>query len=105
MMKESALTSEVNQPDITLDFRSLHCPNLLITVIKEIEKAQPGQVLRIMATEPNAPSSIGSWTRQSGHALLDMYQEGADFIFIIQCQAEAINYQLTTINDKQSMKD
>lgn len=85
------LDADSIQPDITLDFRSLRCPNLLITVIKEIEAAQPGHTLRIVAADPNAPSSLGSWTRQSGHTLLDMYQESDDFVFLIQCQPQTIS--------------
>jgi TusA-related sulfurtransferase len=98
------LTTEAYKPDITLDFRSLRCPNLLIAVIKELENAHPGQILRIETADLNAPSSIASWTRQSGHTLLDMYGEGEEFIFSIQCEAKAVNYQLTTINNEQSTK-
>jgi TusA-related sulfurtransferase len=89
------LTSESKQPDITLDFRSMRCPKLLITVIKEIENAKPGQVLQITARDLNAPSSIGSWTRQSEHELLDMYQEGDDFIFFLRRQPLINNQPLT----------
>ena len=84
--EESTLASETKQPDITLDFRSLRCPHLLIATIKEIEQAQAGQVLRITAADLNAPSSISSWSRQSGHTLLDMYQQDEDFVFLIQRQ-------------------
>ena len=80
------LAVESRQPDITLDFRSLRCPNLLIAIINKTEEAQPGQVLRILASDLNAPSSIGSWTHQSDHTLLDMYQEGDDFVFLIERQ-------------------
>ena len=83
MTQNSNYPTEPQVPDITLDFRSLRCPNLLITIIKEIEKAQPSQVLRIVAADLNAPSSIGAWTRQSEHTLLDIYQEGDDFVFLI----------------------
>ena len=96
------MTTEAYQPDITLDFRSLRCPNLLIAVIKEMEKAQPGQILCIKAADLNAPSGISPWTRQSGHTLLDMYEDGENFIFFIRCEAEAVNYQLTTINQVSS---
>ena len=78
------MISNAHQPDITLDFRGLRCPNLLIAVIQEMESAQPGQVLRIEAADLNAPSSISSWTRQSGHKLLDMYEQDGDFVFLLQ---------------------
>jgi TusA-related sulfurtransferase len=98
------LTSESNQPDITLDFRSLRCPKLLITVIKEIENAKPGQVLQITASDLNAPSSISSWTRQSEHELLDMIQEGDDFVFVLLRQP-LINNQPITANTQPLTTD
>ena len=76
------------QPDIECDFRSLRCPNLLIAVIKRVEETEVGQVLRVTARDLNAPSSLGSWTRQSGHTLLEMYEENGDFVFLIQCRPE-----------------
>jgi tRNA 2-thiouridine synthesizing protein A len=94
------LASEPLQPDIELDFRSLRCPHLLIATIKEIEKAQPDQVLRIIAADLNAPSSIGSWTKQSGHTLLDMHEDGEEFIFLIRCK-ELANSQQAIINSQQ----
>ena len=95
------MASEPLQPDITLDYRSLRCPHLLIATINEIEKAQPDQVLCIKAADLNAPSSIASWTKQSGHTLLDMYEEGDEFVFIIQC-SETASRQKPTINSQQS---
>jgi TusA-related sulfurtransferase len=89
------------QPDIECDFRSLHCPNLLITVIKQVEEARAGQILRIIASDLNAPSSLGSWTRQSGHKMLDMYEEDGDFIFLIQCQLTARNDEQQKVNSQQ----
>jgi tRNA 2-thiouridine synthesizing protein A len=82
---------ETLQPDIECDFHSLRCPNLLIAVIKKVEETEVGQVLRVTARDLNAPSSLGSWTRQSGHTLLDMYEENGDFVFLIQCRPEAIS--------------
>jgi TusA-related sulfurtransferase len=89
------------RPDIECDFRSLHCPNLLITVIKQVEEARTGQVLRIIAGDLNAPSSLGSWTRQSGHKMLDMYEDNGDFIFLIQCQRITGNDQLQTADGQE----
>jgi tRNA 2-thiouridine synthesizing protein A len=79
-----------HEPHKTCDFRDLRCPNLLIATIKVIEKLPPGQIVRVIARDLNAPSSLTSWTRQSGHTLLDMYQENADFVFLIQCEPKAL---------------
>lgn len=90
MAEEASLSAETIHPDIVCDLRQLRCPNLLITVIKIIESAEPGQILLVRSCELNAPSSIGSWTRQSGHTLLGMVQEGDEFVFLIQCEAQLV---------------
>ena len=78
----------LSQPDnpalVTLDLCGLRCPHLLINVIAAIRALDPKQHLLIRATDLNAPSSITSWSRQSGNELLDMYQEGDCFVFLLK---------------------
>ena len=62
----------------------LRCPHLLIAVIQSIQTIEPGQIIQIRATDLNAPSSISSWSRQSGNLLLDMYEENGCFVFLLQ---------------------
>ena len=71
--------------DQTVDLSGLRCPHLLIATIKAVKEAKSQQVLQILATDLNAPSSIMAWTRQSGHQLIDSYNEGEQFVFLIQC--------------------
>lgn len=76
------------QPDSpafkALDLCGLRCPHLLINVIAAIRSLEPGQKLQIRATDLNAPSSITAWSRQSGNELLDMYQEGNCYVFLLK---------------------
>ncbi len=80
------MVSDLKHTHIDLDLRELRCPHLLIATIKAVEKLDADQVIRIAAADLNAPSSIGSWTRQSGNELLDMYQEDEAFYFLIKRQ-------------------
>ena len=68
----------------SLDLCGLRCPHLLISVIEAVRSLNPGQKLQIHATDLNAPSSITAWLRQSGNELLDMYQEGECFVFLLK---------------------
>ena len=68
----------------SIELCDLSCPHLLIAVIKAIKAVESGQVLQIKATDLNAPSSIASWSRQSGNLLLDLYEENGCFIFLLQ---------------------
>ncbi len=67
-----------------LDLCGLRCPHLLINVISAVRSLEPNQELRIRATDLNAPSSITAWSRQSGNELLDLYQEGECFVFLLK---------------------
>ena len=67
-----------------LDLCGLRCPHLLIKVIAAVRDLEPDEMLQVRATDLNAPSSIGAWSRQSGNELVDMYQEGNYFVFLLQ---------------------
>ena len=83
-MAEKRLNHAANTSVNTIDLCGLRCPHLLINVIAALRSLAPGEKLRIRATDLNAPSSITAWSRQSGHKLLDLYQEGECFVFLLQ---------------------
>ena len=51
------------------------CPHVVIGIIAALRELAPGEVLQIRATDLSAPSNIAAWSRQSGHRLLEMYEE------------------------------
>jgi len=77
----------------SLDLCGLRCPHLLISVIGAIRALKPDQKLQIRATDLNAPSSITAWSRQSGNKLLDMYQEGDCFVFLLERNPRAARFE------------
>lgn len=74
----------IYQPDKVVDFGGLRCPHLVIAIIKALDLLRSGQVLQLSATDLHAPSNVVSWCRQSGHQLIDMYEEDGRFIFLIK---------------------
>ena len=72
------------QIDQMYDFTGLRCPHLLIAVIKAVRECGEGEVLEVSADDLNAPSSITAWVNQSGCTLLDMYDDGHTFTFVLQ---------------------
>lgn len=72
------------QIDKTYDLTGLRCPHLLISVIKAMRELASNDVLEITADDLNAPSSITAWSQQSGCDLLDMYDDGHQFTFILK---------------------
>ncbi len=72
--------------DLTIDLSGLRCPNLVIATIKALAALESGRLLKIIATDLNAPSNLALWCRQSGHTLRDIYEENGKFIFFIEKQ-------------------
>lgn len=70
--------------DLAINLSGLRCPNLVIATIKALAALENGQILKIIATDLNAPSNMTLWCRQSGHILHDMYEENGHFIFFIE---------------------
>ena len=75
-------------PHKTLDLTGYRCPNLVIALIQALRSLDEGQTIQVIATDLNAPSNVTAWCRQSGHQLLDLYDEGQQFIFLIQCRRD-----------------
>ncbi|MFF9810610.1 sulfurtransferase TusA family protein [Streptomyces coeruleorubidus] len=57
-------------PDITVDGTGLLCVSLLLRLRKEIDGAQPGNVVHVIATDPAAPLDLASWCHMTGHEYL-----------------------------------
>ncbi len=73
-----------DKAEFIYDLRGQRCPHLLITVIAAVREQGRGVVLEISADDLNAPSSISAWARQSGCELLDMYDDGHVFTFLLR---------------------
>ena len=73
-----------NQFDQELDCSGLACPMPILKTKKAIDALQPGQVLKMIATDPGSLPDIQAWTSKTGHELLSHEQEGDKFIFYIK---------------------
>lgn len=73
-----------HSPEKTVDLSDARCPHVVVGVIVALRDLEPGQVLRVVASDLSAPSNIAAWARQSGHTLLEMYAEGSGFVFYLQ---------------------
>ena len=82
-MNEIKDPSDLNAKD-AYDFRSLRCPHLLIAVIQTARQYENESIIEVLADDLNAPSSLSAWVRQSGHQLIDMFDDGHMFTFVIR---------------------
>ena len=62
----------------TLDARGLKCPMPIVKAKKEIDATPPGQVLKVIATDPSSVLDFQGWTKTSGNYDLVRQEEGTD---------------------------
>ena len=58
--------------DITVDARFKSCPGPLIALSQAVSRALPSQVVKLLATDPAAPSDVKEWAASVGHKLLSV---------------------------------
>jgi tRNA 2-thiouridine synthesizing protein A len=55
----------------TVDARGLACPLPLALAKRSIAELRPGAVLRVLATDPEAPIDLAAWAADEGHAFTE----------------------------------
>lgn len=69
----------------TLDARGLLCPMPVVKASKEMKGLEPGQVLKIMATDRGAIADFPAWSEDTGNELLEWHEEdGGVLVFFIR---------------------
>jgi tRNA 2-thiouridine synthesizing protein A len=62
--------------DVTVDATFQTCPGPLIALAEAVSRAAPGQVVKLLATDPAAPSDVREWSTGTGHKLLEITRDG-----------------------------
>ncbi|MBD3782343.1 MAG: sulfurtransferase TusA family protein [Micrococcales bacterium] len=70
--------------DALVDARELMCPMPVMAATKAARRLEPGQILKIMATDKGALSDIPAWAESNGHELVEQSTEGTDFVFVVR---------------------
>jgi tRNA 2-thiouridine synthesizing protein A len=70
--------------DAELDASGLNCPLPILKAKKALAGLRGGQVLRIVATDPESVRDFEAFSRQMGHALLETREEGGRFHFLLR---------------------
>jgi tRNA 2-thiouridine synthesizing protein A len=52
----------------TVDARGLKCPLPLVKTKLAIEELAPGETVRVLATDPEAPIDLAAWAGDTGHS-------------------------------------
>lgn len=70
--------------DIELDVTGLNCPLPLLRLKQRLSKADPSQIIKVLATDPAAHLDLGVFIDKSDHTMLHQSQENDIEIFYIQ---------------------
>ena len=72
------------RPDQVLDAKGLRCPMPLLRTKKALDTLQPGQILKVLATDPVSKADIPALLKRLGHELLELKEEGGVITYIIK---------------------
>ena len=70
--------------DGMVDASGLSCPMPVVKAAKEMRGLQPGQVLKIVATDHGSLADIPAWAEDTGNELLDTHSEGGRYVFLVR---------------------
>jgi len=70
--------------DGLLDASGLSCPMPVVKAAKEMKSLQPGQVLKIVATDRGSLADIPAWAEDTGNELLESKTEGSSYLFLVR---------------------
>jgi TusA-related sulfurtransferase len=74
--------------DRVLDARGLLCPMPVVKAGKEMKTLQPGQILKILATDRGSIADMPAWAEDAGHELVAWHEEAGTLVFFVRRQAE-----------------
>ncbi len=70
--------------DKELDVRGLNCPLPILRTKKSLVDMNPGEVLKIMATDPGAVIDFQVFADQTGNELISLFELAGEFTFYMR---------------------
>ncbi|MCQ8276834.1 sulfurtransferase TusA family protein [Acetobacteraceae bacterium KSS8] len=71
-----------------LDVKGLSCPLPVLRANRMLRTMQPGEKLRVLATDRASVADFHAFCRETGHALVAFGEEGGAFSFVLRRRAE-----------------
>ncbi len=75
-----------NRPmsETLLDVKGMNCPLPVLRANRALRRMQPGERLRVLATDRAAVADFRAFCHETGHALLAFSDENGIFSFVIR---------------------
>jgi tRNA 2-thiouridine synthesizing protein A len=77
------MTTDIHVDEV-VDARGLMCPMPILVATKAIRRVEPGQVIKILASDKGALSDIPAWAEDTGNELLASTTEDDVLVFYIR---------------------
>ena len=68
----------------TVDARGQSCPGPLVALHKALKDVRRGDLLELLATDPGSKSDVPSWSRLSGHELVESGEADGVYRYVIR---------------------
>ncbi len=72
----------------TLDVTGHKCPLPVLRVRRLLERMSPGDILKVMATDPMTQIDLPYFCQQGGHVLLEITEKDSIYYFLIKKAGE-----------------
>ena len=69
---------------ISLDVKGMGCPVPIIRANRAVKEMIPGDVLVVLATDPDAPHDFEIFCDTTGHKLLSCEKDGGTFVIQLE---------------------
>jgi len=76
------------KPDIVHDATGTYCPIPITELAKVMKKAQPGQIVELLADDEGALQDVPAWCETTGNEYLGHKEEDGILIFYVRKKAE-----------------
>jgi tRNA 2-thiouridine synthesizing protein A len=70
--------------DKEFDASGLACPLPIVKTKKALNDMTPGQVLRVVATDPGSVADMAAFAEQTGNQLLEQSTQDKKFVFFLK---------------------
>lgn len=67
-----------------LDTRGLYCPEPVMMLHNHIHEVAPGEVLKVLATDPSTTRDIPRFCQFLGHELVSQAEQDGEYVYLIR---------------------
>ena len=75
---------KISESSKKIDVRGLFCPSPALQTTVELSKMQVGEILTVLADDPDSENDITELCHKRGHEILEFKKNGSDLEFTIK---------------------